>query len=76
MLDSASFSTAGYNHSLLDNVFDMNATGRSFWFSEADIATSEASHSTTKGVSSSMGARTTSTMEHFDGVKGFKGKLI
>lgn len=54
----------------------MNATGRSFWFSEADIATSEASHSTTKGVSSSMGARTTSTMEHFDGVKGFKGKLI
>ena len=38
----------------------MKATGRPSWLREADMATSEASHSTTKGMSSLIGWRTTS----------------
>jgi len=48
----ASFSTAGYINSLFDNFLDMNATGLPFWFKDVEIATSDASHSTTNRMSS------------------------
>ena len=41
-------------HSLPWNDLDMNATGRPPWFNVAEIATSDASHSTTKGMLSSI----------------------
>jgi len=54
MIAVTSLSTAEQRLSVLFNDLDMKATGFPRWFRTAAIATLEASHSTTKGSSSSI----------------------
>jgi hypothetical protein len=65
MIAVASFSMAGYDNSEPCNDRDINATGRSFWFSVAETAMSLASHSTVNGIDSSIACRVADAMELF-----------